>query len=98
MRLRSRLGDRCRHVSHDTRNRRLSGAARLPGNCCLLRHVSRVFTLIEKVGPARAAYALTVVPIVAITISVIFEGLHIDTRLAFGGATILLGKILVLNA
>ncbi|MBB3610445.1 DMT family transporter [Rhizobium sp. BK602] len=56
------------------------------------------FTLIEKVGPARAAYALTVVPIVAITISVIFEGLHVDTRLAFGGATILLGNILVLNA
>ncbi|WP_246665232.1 DMT family transporter [Rhizobium tropici] len=56
------------------------------------------FTLIEKVGPARAAYALTVVPIVAITISIIFEGLHIDTRLAFGGATILLGNILVLNA
>ncbi len=56
------------------------------------------FTLIEKVGPARAAYALTVVPIVAITISVIFEGLRVDTRLALGGATIILGNILILNA
>lgn len=56
------------------------------------------FTLIEKVGPARAAYALSVVPIVAIAISVIFEGLHVDMRLAFGGATILVGNILVLNA
>ncbi|MBB4243076.1 drug/metabolite transporter (DMT)-like permease [Rhizobium tropici] len=56
------------------------------------------FTLIEKVGPARAAYALTVVPIVAMTISVIFEGLHVDTRLALGGATIILGNILILNA
>lgn len=56
------------------------------------------FTLIEKVGPARAAYALTVVPIVAMTISVIFEGLRVDTRLALGGATIILGNILILNA
>lgn len=56
------------------------------------------FTLIEKVGPARAAYALTVVPIVAMTISVIFEGIQVDSRLALGGATIILGNILILNA
>ncbi|MEZ2221604.1 DMT family transporter [Rhizobium sp. RCC_161_2] len=56
------------------------------------------FTLVEKVGPARAAYALSVVPIVAIALSVLFEGLHVDLHLAFGGATILIGNILVLNA
>lgn len=56
------------------------------------------FTLVGRIGPARAAYVLTVVPLVALALSVLFEGLHIDARLIAGATAILIGNVLVLSA
>jgi drug/metabolite transporter (DMT)-like permease len=55
------------------------------------------FTLVDKVGPARAANVLAMVPVVAMSLSVIFEGLSFNMPLLVGGTTILASNILVLR-
>ena len=55
------------------------------------------FTLVGRIGPARAAYVLSLVPLVALTFSVLFEGLQFEPRLIAGAAAILIGNILVLG-
>lgn len=54
------------------------------------------FELIRRVGPARASFSFVLVPIVAIAMSVIFEGLPISGPLLFGAATALAGNVFIL--
>jgi drug/metabolite transporter (DMT)-like permease len=55
------------------------------------------FTLVRRVGPASASYTLSLVPVVALLISIGFEGLQLDAWILTGGAAIIAGNILVLS-
>jgi drug/metabolite transporter (DMT)-like permease len=55
------------------------------------------FNLVRRIGPAGASYTLSIVPIVALLISVAFEGLAIDLPLMLGTAAIVVGNVLVLT-
>ena len=55
------------------------------------------FHLVGRIGPGRAAYALAVVPVIALLLSSIFEGLVLTSGAAVGVAVILTGNILVLR-
>lgn len=55
------------------------------------------FELVRRLGPGRAAYAFTVVPVLALVLSALFEGLRLDLRIALGAAVILAGNLLVLR-
>jgi drug/metabolite transporter (DMT)-like permease len=52
---------------------------------------------VRRIGPAGASYTLSIVPIVALLISVAFEGLAIDLPLMLGTAAIVVGNVLVLT-
>jgi len=54
------------------------------------------FNLVARVGAGGAAYTLSAVPLVAIALSVAFEGLNIDLFILAGAAAILVGNVLVL--
>ncbi|MDF1793554.1 MAG: DMT family transporter [Thalassobaculaceae bacterium] len=55
------------------------------------------FHLVGRLGPGRAAYALAVVPVVALLLSALFEGLAL-TPVAGGGVVLILtGNVLVLR-
>lgn len=54
------------------------------------------FRLLELIGPGRTAYSALVFPIVAITISVMFEGYQMDALALTGFALILIGNALIL--
>ena len=51
--------------------------------------------LIGRIGPARTAYAMTVVPIIAFCFSTLFEGFVWTSFAFFGVALILLGNLVV---
>lgn len=54
-------------------------------------------TLLNTVGPARAAYISIITPVVAIVISTLFENFNWNYSTAFGMALIIAGNILVLT-
>lgn len=55
------------------------------------------FRLVQRIGAMRAAYTLATVPIVAILLSVLFEGLALSLPLLAGSAAVLVGNGLVLS-
>lgn len=55
-------------------------------------------TLIGRIGPDRAAYVTVLFPVVALTLSTLFEGLRWDTLALFGVFLILAGNLLVLRS
>ncbi|KGM29987.1 EamA family transporter, partial [Inquilinus limosus] len=55
------------------------------------------FDLVRRIGPARTAYTLALVPVVALALSAGFEGLALGPGLLLGAAAILLGNVLVLR-
>lgn len=55
------------------------------------------FHLVGKIGPGRAAYALAVVPVVALLLSAWFEGLVLTPGAGLGVALVLAGNVLVLR-
>ncbi|MGO4715716.1 DMT family transporter [Bradyrhizobium sp. 2TAF24] len=55
------------------------------------------FELVRRTGPGQAAYALAVVPVIALGLSALFEGLHLDTRILVGAAFVLAGNLFVLR-
>lgn len=54
-------------------------------------------TLIGRIGAERAGYALVAIPIVAVLLSVAFEGLHLHTLAVLGIALCVGGNVLVLG-
>ena len=54
-------------------------------------------TLISRVGADQAAYALVIIPVIAIGISVVFEDYHVTYMTGAGVALILLGNLLMLR-
>ena len=54
-------------------------------------------SLLERIGSARAGYIGVIMPIAALTISTIFEGLEWKQNLVFGLPILILGCILILN-
>lgn len=56
------------------------------------------FELVKRNGSGKAAYIFTTVPIVALVLSSIFEGLQPDAYLMIGGLAILIGNVIVLAA
>ncbi|MEW6644429.1 MAG: DMT family transporter [Pseudomonadota bacterium] len=55
------------------------------------------FELVRRTGPGQAAYALAVVPVIALTLSALFEGLQLDARILIGAAFVLVGNLFVLR-
>ncbi|MDR6289533.1 drug/metabolite transporter (DMT)-like permease [Inquilinus ginsengisoli] len=55
------------------------------------------FDLVRRIGPARTAYTLALVPVVALALSAGFEGLALGPGLLLGAAIILAGNMLVLR-
>lgn len=54
-------------------------------------------TLIGRIGAHRAGYAAVMWPVVALALSMAFEGLHLDTAIVVGTSFVLLGNLLVLK-
>ena len=54
-------------------------------------------TLIGKIGPGKAAYVIVVIPLIALTISAIFEAYRPDVFAFIGMALILLGNVVALR-
>ncbi len=54
-------------------------------------------TLIGKIGPGKAAYAIVLVPVIALTISTIFEGYRPDIYAGVGILCIILGNVMALR-
>ena len=55
-------------------------------------------TLLGRIGAHKAGYAMVMFPVVALTISVVFEGLKIDTPLVVGTLLVLAGNLFVLKS
>ena len=55
------------------------------------------FRLVQRTGPTSAAYTMALVPIVALMLSVLFEGLALDMVIAAGTAAVLAGNMIVLS-
>ena len=53
--------------------------------------------LLESIGSARASYIGVIMPIIALIISTIFEGLQWTTSLFFGLPVLIFGCVLILN-
>jgi drug/metabolite transporter (DMT)-like permease len=53
--------------------------------------------LVGQIGPARAGYAVVMFPVVALVLSVLFEGLAIDLHIVVGVALVLLGNLVILG-
>jgi drug/metabolite transporter (DMT)-like permease len=54
------------------------------------------FDLVRRIGPARTSYTLTVVPVIALALSALFEGLALEPRIVIGAGAIIAGNVLVL--
>lgn len=54
-------------------------------------------TLVGRIGAGRAGYAMVAIPLVALVLSTLFEGLHWQPMLAVGVAMCLGGNVLVLS-
>lgn len=57
---------------------------------------STYLTLVSKIGPSKAAYAIVVVPVVAVTISTFLEDFNFTVYTALGMTLLILGNILAL--
>ncbi|WP_193172677.1 DMT family transporter [Nisaea nitritireducens] len=55
------------------------------------------FNLVSRIGPGRAAYIFTVVPVIALLISTVLEGVELTAVIVGGTAMILTGNVLVLK-
>jgi drug/metabolite transporter (DMT)-like permease len=55
-------------------------------------------TLLGRIGAHKAGYAMVMFPVVALIISVVFEGLKIDTPLVVGTLLVLAGNLFVLKS
>ena len=55
------------------------------------------FELVRRQGPARAAYVLAVVPLVALVLSALFENLSLGLNVLLGAIAIVTGNVLVLR-
>lgn len=56
------------------------------------------FALVRRIGPAAASYALSAVPLVAIVLSIQFEGLRLDSFVVAGCVAIVWGNVVVLGS
>ncbi len=56
------------------------------------------FNVIRVIGPARAAYSSVLVPVIAMTLSTLFEGYRWSLAAAFGAALTLVGLVIALKA
>ena len=54
-------------------------------------------TLLGRIGAHRAGYATVMFPVVALILSLSFEGLKLDLPIVLGTALVLLGNVLVLK-
>jgi drug/metabolite transporter (DMT)-like permease len=54
-------------------------------------------TLIGRIGAHRAGYAMVMFPVVALVLSIAFEGLRLSWAIVVGTSLVLLGNLLVLN-
>jgi len=54
-------------------------------------------TLLGRIGAHRAGYATVMFPVVALILSLMFEGLRLDITIVLGTALVLLGNLLVLK-
>lgn len=54
-------------------------------------------TLLGRIGAHRAGYAMVMFPVVALTLSALFEGLRIDATIVVGTALVLAGNLFVLG-
>ena len=54
-------------------------------------------TLLGRIGAHRAGYATVMFPVVALLLSILFEGLRLDFAILLGTALVLLGNVLVLK-
>ena len=54
-------------------------------------------TLLGRIGAHRAGYATVMFPVVALILSMLFEGLRLDLAMVLGTALVLLGNLLVLK-
>ncbi|MCP5093361.1 MAG: EamA family transporter [Gammaproteobacteria bacterium] len=54
-------------------------------------------TLLGRIGAHKAGYATVMFPVVALILSVLFEGLDLDLTIVLGTALVLLGNLLVLK-
>jgi len=55
-------------------------------------------TLIGRIGAHRAGYAVVMFPVVALILSALFEGLHIDANIVVGVVLALAGNVVILTA
>ncbi len=54
-------------------------------------------TLLGRIGAHRAGYATVMFPVVALILSLLFEGLHLEATIVLGTALVLTGNVLVLR-
>jgi len=54
-------------------------------------------TLLGRIGAHKAGYATVMFPVVALVLSIAFEGLHLDLAIIIGATLVLLGNSLVLK-
>ena len=54
-------------------------------------------TLIGRIGPGRAAYATVIFPVVAVIVSVLFEGYELSLAALFAFSLVILGNWLALS-
>jgi len=54
-------------------------------------------TLLGKIGLERAGYIVVIIPVVALVISALFEGLTLDLHILIGITLALLGNIIILG-
>ncbi|MGI9236822.1 MAG: DMT family transporter [Woeseiaceae bacterium] len=54
-------------------------------------------TLLGRIGAHRAGYATVMFPVVALVLSILFEGLRLDLSIVLGTMLVLLGNVLVLK-
>lgn len=54
-------------------------------------------TLLGRIGAHRAGYATVMFPVVALLLSILFEGLRLDLSIVLGTTLVLLGNVLVLK-
>ena len=54
-------------------------------------------TLLGRIGAHRAGYATVMFPVVALILSIVFEGLQLSVAIVLGTALVLLGNLLVLK-
>jgi drug/metabolite transporter (DMT)-like permease len=53
--------------------------------------------LVGRIGPAKAGYAVVMFPVVALVLSIIFEGLAIEPHIVAGVIMVLLGNLVILG-